>query len=361
MTAYSIVRCLTSSPAGSITDKWGAVRVISICLICIVIFGNLGTLGGNYYLMLVFRVLVSISVAITFIAAVDAIPKYMAAEKVGKGIGYINASLNIGIALALFLTPILIDSLGWRWTARLYSFSFLILFVLSLPLLKNLPKPVQQGNLTAGEASIPFSALLRNPSVMFLALGAGIVFIELYGVLTWVPAFLASVYKYSPAEIGSSATMFGIAAIPASIVTGLLCSNLKRIVWLCVSGGILAGIGILTLLTSTHMPLWLTMIVISIITWGHTQVVVTIMSVASLIVPSHSSGKALGLIFTFAYGGSIIPTYLGGYILTKTGQFDLSFIVFAGAAFLSIIAMLCVSKILHDNPPVHFKLKLNSS
>ncbi len=47
MTAYSIVRCLTSSPAGSITDKWGAVRVISICLICIVIFGNIGTLGGN--------------------------------------------------------------------------------------------------------------------------------------------------------------------------------------------------------------------------------------------------------------------------------------------------------------------------
>jgi MFS transporter, NNP family, nitrate/nitrite transporter len=356
MTAYSIVRCLSSFPAGSITDKWGAVPVILLCLLSIGVFGILGTFGSNYYVMLILRVLVSIGVAIIFIAAVDAIPKYMPSEKVGHGIGYINASLNIGIALALFITPIIADSIGWRWTARIYSFSLLLLFLAALPLLKNLNEN-RATQVSSSDASISLYTLLSNPAVLILSIGTGVLFIELYGVLTWVPVFLAEVYKYSPSEIGASATMFGLAAIPASIVTGYLCTNLRRIVWLCVSGGSLAGLGILFLISSSHLPLWLTMLTITIITWGHSQVVVTIMSIASLIVPPHSSGKALGLVFTFAYGGSIVPTYLGGYLLTKTGEYQTSFILFAGSAFLSIIAMLIVSNKLKNNPPSHFSLK----
>jgi len=360
MTAYAFIRCVVSLPAGSVTDKWGTLPVLSICAICIGVLGTLGTFGSNYHILLLLRVLVSIGIAITFIAAIDAIPKYMPPEKVGKGIGYINASLNLGIALALFMTPILADSLGWRWTARLYSFSFIVLFILSIPLLKNLPEPLESKTTSPDKESISITNLLRNPAVMLLALGACILFIELYGVLTWVPVFLAEVYLYTPAEIGSSATMFGIAAIPASIITGLLCTNLNRIVWLCASGGILAGTGILALLTTTHMPLWVTITTITVITWGHTQIVVTIMSIASLIVPSHSSGKALGLIFAFGYGGSILPTYLGGYLLEKTGNYDLSFIIFSASAFISIAVMIAVSKIIQRNPPAHFKLVMSS-
>ncbi len=360
MTAYTIIRCLASLPAGSVTDRWGAVPVISVCLLGVGVLGTLGTFGNNYHVLLVLRVLVSIGIAVIFIAAVDAIPKYMPSENVGKGIGYINGSLSVGIALAMFMTPILSDLLGWRWTARMYSVSFLLLFVVSIPLLKNPPKTSGPDKPGAGEASITIAGLLRNPCVMLLAFGACILFVELYGVLTWVPVFLGEVYSYSPAQIGASATMFGIAAIPASIITGILCTNLRRIVLLCVSGGILAGAGIMVLLLASSLPLWLTVAVVTLITWGHSQVIVTIMSIAAIIVPSHSSGKALGVIFTLGYAGSILGSYSGGYLLEKTGQYDLSFIVFSASALISIIAMLAVSRILHKAPPAHFKLKMSS-
>ncbi|MFT5133876.1 MAG: putative MFS family arabinose efflux permease [Gammaproteobacteria bacterium] len=360
MTAYAFIRCIASLPAGSVTDKWGAVPVISVCLLCIGVFGTLATFGSNYHILLTLRVLVSIGVAIIFIASVDAIPKYMPPENVGKGIGYINGSLNVGVALTLFLTPILSDAIGWRWTARLYSISFLVLFIMSIPLIKSLPKTIDVDRTKNRDRSYSFAELLQNPSIMLLSAGAFIIFIELYGLLTWVPAFLAKVYSYSPAEIGTSATMFGIAAIPASVVTGFLAKSMRRIIWLCVSGGIMAGAGILALIASSHMPLWLTVLTISIITWGHSQVVVCIMSVAAIIVPPHSSGKALGLIFTFAYGGSILPTYLGGYLLEKTGQYDLAFIIFSAAAFMSIAAMVAVGRLLQKNPPPHFKLNTST-
>ena len=361
MTVYAIARCCTSFPAGSISDRWGAVPVISLCLFTIAVCGILGSVGDSYPMMLAFRVLVSVSVAMIFIAAVDAIPKYMPAEQVGSGIGYINASLNVGIALTLFMTPILADMLGWRWTARLYSVSFFVLLLISIPLLRSHPKPTQISADRTGERAITFAELMANPSVVLLALGAGVLFIELYGVLTWVPGFLGSAYQYSPAEIGTSAMMFGMAAIPASIVTGKMCTNLNRIVWLCVTGGLLAGVGILLLLTTAHFPLAVTVAIISVITWGHSQVIVTIMCLGSLVVPPHSSGKALGLIFTFAYAGSIVPTYLGGYLLTKTGGHTLSFIIFATAAFVSIVVMLGVSRRIRDETPAHFVLKLDST
>ena len=360
MTAYTIVRCLASLPAGSVTDRLGAAPVISVCLLCVGLLGILGTFGNNYHILLVLRVLVSIGIAIIFIAAVDSIPKYMPAENVGKGIGYINGSLNVGIALALFMTPMLADAVGWRWTARIYSLSFLLLFAVSIPLWRNLPQVAGQDKPGGNEDAVTTADLLRNPCVMLLAFGACILFVELYGMLTWVPVFLDEVYRYTPAQIGTSATMFGIAAIPASIVTGFLCTNLHRIILLCVSGGVLAGAGIIVLLFASSMPLWLTVAVITMITWGHSQVIVTIMSIAAMIVPPHSSGKALGVIFTFGYGGSILGSYSGGYLLERTGQYDLSFIVFSGSAIISIIAMLAVSRILHRHPPAHFKLKVSS-
>ncbi len=358
MTAYTVVRCLASLPAGSVTDKLGAAPVISVCLLCVGLLGILGTFGNNYHVLLTLRVLVSIGIAIIFIAAVDAIPKYMPPEQVGKGIGYINGSLNVGIALALFMTPILADSLGWRWTARIYSVSLLLLFAASIPILRSLPQTAKPDKTAGNEGAVTMTDLLRNPSVMLLAFGACILFVELYGTLTWVPVYLDEVYNYSPAEIGVGATMFGIAAIPASIITGFLCANLRRIVLLCVSGGVLACAGILILMSASVLPLWLTVMVITMIAWGHSQVIVTIMSIAAMIAPSNSSGKALGLIFTFGYAGSILGSYSGGYLLERTGDYDASFILFAVSASASIIAVLAVSRILHKRPPAHFKLRM---
>ena len=358
MSAYAFIRCLASFPAGSLTDRWGAVPVIGACLLVISVFGLIGTLGSSYGLMIVARVVVSIGITIIFIAAVDAMPKYLPAEETGRGIGYINVSLNIGIALSLFMTPLLADALGWRWTARLYSLSFLLLFILTLPMLRKPPEPgAAQKNTDAEEGSMSIADLLLNLPVMLLAVATLILFVELYGVLTWVPVFLGEVYKYSPAEIGTGATMFGIAAIPASLVTGFLCTSLKRITGLCVSGGLLASLGILLLATSTYLPLWLTVCTITLITWGHTQVIVSIMSLAALIAPSHSSGKALGLIFAFGYGGAIVPTYLGGYLLETTGGYQVSFFIFSASAFVSITAMLAVCRMLRKNPPAHFVMK----
>lgn len=340
MSAYALVRCLASSPSGSVTDRWGVMPVISASLFGLVVFDLLGTLGSSYPFLLLMQVLVSICVSAIFIAAVDAIPKMLPAHKVASGIGFINGSINTGIAFALLLTPILIELVDWRWTSRAYTAACFVLFCVSLLFLRqdmSLGSAKQEN-----ETSLPMVQLLKNKTVVLLALATGVLFIELYGVLTWLPAYLRDVYGFGPSEVGLSTMMLGLAAIPASIVTGLLCKHMRAILWLSLSGGLVAGLSILALLTWIPLSFPATVLVLSLLSWGHSQVIVTIMSLAALAVPQHSTAKTMGIVFTVGYAGSIVSTYLGGYLVTATGEFGLSFLVFAASAIMASLVMIGV-------------------
>ncbi len=354
MTAYGLVRCVGSSPAGWLADRYGALPVICGSLLCLGVCGLLGTVGSNYGILLALRVLVSLGVAAIFIAAIDAIPKSLPPEQVGTGMGLVNVSLNVGITGAMLLTPILAQDWGWRWTARAYSIACLALFVLALAMLRR--PPSRHPRVTSQEHALSFADLLANPLVLLLAAASAVLFVELYGVLTWVPAYLQDVRGFDGAQVGASAMTFGLAAIPASMATGVLCRSLRSILWLTVSGGLACGAGILALTGAAHLTPLTATALIALLTWGHTQVIVTIMSLASLVVPSHSTGRALGIVFTVGYGGSIVSTWLGGWLVTRTGEYDSAFAVFAVAAFLSIVFMATVQHRLARRPPAHFAL-----
>lgn len=350
MSIYALTKCLGSSPAGVVTDRWGAVPIMAVSLLGIGVFGILGSIGSNYELLLLWRVLTAVFVAVLFIAAVDAIPKIMPPEKIGFGIGLINGSLNVGIAVALLATPIIAEVIEWRSILVFSSLLCLVLFIYSL-LLKNKESDENVRNAIArnksSEESSSFTDLLTNPTLMLMALAAGILFIEMYGMLTWLPPYLTEVYGYSGTEVGLSSMMLGFAAIPASIITGCFITNVKRVLWFSLSGGLIASLGILLLLVGKFSP-WVTALIVAFLTWGHSQVIVTIMSLASMIVPQKSTGRALGIVFTLGYGGSILSTYLGGYLVTKVGSYDISFFVFAVASSLASILMLVVCRMLSD-------------
>ena len=355
MSIYALAKCLGSSPAGFITDKWGAVPIMAGSLLGIGVFGLLGTLGNSYELLLLWRVLTAICVAVLFIAAVDAIPKIMPLEKVGFGIGLINGSLNIGIALALLLTPIITEFIDWRTALRATSGLCLMLFVLSLLQMRRneAPEAGSRDGEGAIEESSSFSELLRDPVVLLLSIATGILFVEMYGMLTWLPPYLTDVYQYSASEVGLCSMMLGLAAIPASIVTGCLVTGMKRVLWLSLSGGVIASSGILLLL-AVELSAWQAALVVAFLTWGHSQIIVTIMSLVSIIVPQNSTGKALGIVFTVGYGGSIFSTYLGGFLVSSTGSYSTSFTVFAFSSSLAAVFMYALYRRLLLAPTAQF-------
>ena len=355
MSVYAVMKCLASSPAGVISDKWGAVPIMSVSLLGICIFGILGTIGSNFELLLLWRFLSSVFLAIIFIAGTDAVSKNLPPEKVGFGMGLINATIGIGITIALLATPIISEIIEWRITFLFTSLACGALFLYSLLLIKQEKaiRPIGVENLPDSDASYSFGKLLSNPMLMLVAISMGSLFIEVYGVISWIPPYLAEIYQFSPSEVGLSSMMLGIVMIPAAIVTGYFATNTIRILWFTLTGGVVASIGILVLVMAQLSP-WETALVISILTWGQTQAIVTVTSMASIIVPKHSAGKAIGIVFTLGYAGAILATYLGGYLLTNTGDYDVSLILFAIASALAGAIIFMVCQMISRNPPEHF-------
>lgn len=338
MSIYALTKCIASSPAGIITDKWGPMPIMSVSLLGMGIFGILGTISSHYELLLLWRVLMAVSVAVLFIAAVDVVPKIMPAEKVGASIGLINGSLNIGIAIALFSTPILVEFFEWRFVLQFSSVICLALFLFSLPMLKAGVLTNSSNVSLERDNILSFSELLKKPLVLLLAFATGVLFVEMYGVLTWVPSYLKSVHEYSASEVGFCSMMLGLSAIPASIVTGYLANSLHRILYLTLTGGFLASAGIVLLIC---LPLSTAgaAALVALIAWGHSQIIVTIMSLASIMIPNHSTGKALGIVFTLGFAGAIVSTYLGGHLVTFYGSYEMSFIIFSVCAVVSSAIM----------------------
>lgn len=338
MTSYAAVRCLASFWVGSISDKWGSQRVIMLGLLYMGLFGTLSSLVTHFGTLLVFRVLISIGVTAVFIAGLDAISKIMSPDRVGTGIGYFNASLNIGVTATLLFTPILSDRYGWRWTVRLSSLACLALAAYLIFTLRGKNYARKSLGFTAERREGDDGHFL-NPMVLLLALAMGLLLFQVYGILTWIPSYLKDVLHYSSYEVGVSSMLLGLGTIPASIVTGRLTRKVASMVGFCIGGALLSGSSILLFISWQGWSWGAIICLIGLMAWGTTQAFIPMTSLVPLTVSARNIGKALGLVFTVGYMGSVLSTYLGGYIVTKTQRYEPAFIIFGLSTFLAVLAV----------------------
>ena len=192
----------------------------------------------------------------------------------------------------------------------------------------------------------------KNKVIWLVILSILISFIKIFEIPPVIPT-LVSDLNISYAQAGLFMSVYAVMKCLASSPAGVISDNTVRILWFTLTGGVVASIGILVLVMAQLSP-WETALVISILTWGQTQAIVTVTSMASIIVPKHSAGKAIGIVFTLGYGGAILGTYLGGYLLTSTGNYDVSLIMFAIASALAGAIIFTVCQMISRNPPEHF-------
>ena len=346
MSSYTVVVCVASFAIGLACDWWGPIRVLRLGLLFLATFGVSGTLVDSYALMVTFRILVALGVTAVFIAGLDIISKVIQVRKVGLGMGLYTASVNLGLTAALLLTPILSDKIGWRWTLRSSSVACLALLVALLLQNSSAASPAESAHDAAPKR---FSKSLLNPIVIFLAIAMGLVLFQIYGIATWIPPYLKDVLHYSASEVGSTSMLLGLGTIPASIVVGWLAKTRREMVWLFVTGALLSSGVILLLIASEGWSLALIACFIALIAWGTTQTSISILGLASL--TTKNTGEVLGVVYTIGFIGPILSTYLGGFIVTRTHHYNISFVAFATSALVAVFAILSVNLLMKATNP----------
>jgi predicted MFS family arabinose efflux permease len=340
MSVYALVRMIGSLVAGSFSDRYGVKYFVVCGLLLVSIAGFLCAHSHGFTSMLVFRVMIGVGATLIFIPGLAASMYLLKPEQVNLATGTFFTSMNLGLTAALLVTPILAASFTWRMPLNIFAGCGLLVTLLfvaatwgqSLRAEKTPPLLGRNvGFAAVGEYSI------RNVPLLLICAGYFLMLFQAYGMITWLPEYLKVVRTYSPAQVGTVSMLLGLVMIPGTFIAGSLGDRIGA--WpIGIAGVTLCAMAPAALIFFPGLPIAGVFGDVFLLAAGICFLVVPLTSILSYLVPAKDNGKAVGLVHTTGYAGSILSTYLGGYLLTLTGSYRMPFLIFA----LSMVATLFI-------------------
>jgi predicted MFS family arabinose efflux permease len=339
MAAYSVVRTLLSLLAGAVSDRYGVQRFVLWGLVLVAVAGYLSSVATSFPLLIFCRVLIGVGATIIFIPGLATAIHLLPPQRVNLASGAFIGSLYLGMSAALLATPILAARASWQFPLKLFAGATVAVGVLFFAMTRRQafgipPAAASQPNAEVSPPpgqgySLRNQALLGAAGVYFLFL------FQTYGLITWLPEYLKVVRHYSPPEVGSVSMLLGIVLIPGAILAGFLSDRFGA--WnVAVLGSLICAVCPVLLIVYPQLSIGQ---VSGVVFWkavGTSMIAVPLAGLLAYLVPARDTGKAVGFVHTAGYAGSIVSTYLGGYLLTAFGNYDWPFGIFSVSMVVNV-------------------------
>ncbi len=342
MSVYALVRMIGSLLAGAFSDRYGVKYFVLSGLALLAGAGFWCASTATFVPMLAGRTLIGIGATCIFIPGLAASMSLLGPKKVNLATGTFFTSMNLGLAIALLVTPILAAEISWRMPLNLFAVVAVAVGIAFATLTWGISlkqQPAHAEAINPEKESIALGTYsVRNIPLLLVSAGYFLMLFQAYGMITWLPEYLRS-RNYTPAAVGTVSMLLGLILIPASFVAGWLGDRLGA--WLiAVLGATLCGTCPAILILAPRLNLIGVFLDVFILAVGTGFLVVPLTSILTYLVPRKDSGKAVGLVHTTGYAGSILSTYLGGYLLTTFGTFTWPFLLFAGCMVLGLVILM---------------------
>lgn len=195
----------------------------------------------------------------------------------------------------------------------------------------------QEKEFTAKE--IFFKYVFNNRLLWFIAIANAFVYLVRNGIINWAPTFLQEAKGFSASEAAWSASVYELAAIPGTLLCGIMSDKLfkGRRAPVTIIYMIFTFLAVLLYWLAPSGNIW----VINTALWSIGFLIygpVMLIGVQALdLVPKKAAGTAAGLTGLFGYfiGDMLANAALGG-IVDKVG-WDTAFEVILGASILAIV------------------------
>jgi ACS family hexuronate transporter-like MFS transporter len=336
LTAFLIPYTLMYVPAGWLCDRWGTRRALAVFMAWWSVANALHGLARGPLGLKVFRFLLGVGESGNFLAAGKATSEWFPP----KERGFVNGLVNAAAATGAIISPPLIAwvtlQFGWRFA---FVATGLLGFVWLIPWLVLYRNPPAAAD---AKQRVPYSQLLRMPSVWGLLVSRIFADPVWWFYLFWLPKYLSDVRHFSMAEIGLFAWMPYLSADLGSIFGG----------W--VSGRFVArGVPPVSARSRTMIPFALCMplgiavnylpstgalALICLVTFAHMGWKTNLMTMTNDIFPVSVVGSAAGLVGLGSGLAGAISTPLVGRIVDAFGYQG----VFWVMGFLHPVAMAIV-------------------
>jgi predicted MFS family arabinose efflux permease len=336
MTAYTMIPTFGSLLIGFYSDRIGVRRAVLNGLTLLGAAGILSSLTQTFWQMLACRILIGIGATSIFVPGLATVLHLLPPARVNLATGAFFSSLNLGLSVAMLSTPTIAKSLGWRVPLSLFGALAMILAAIIL-CFTNADFFRRSWNATSESTKASTRESSGWPLVLVSA-GNFLLFFQSFAMITWLPEYLSQQRQFPPGQVGAISMLLGLVVIPGSVLAGWLADRVGA--WLvAVAGAVLCAICPAVLVLATELRSSRVSIAICLLSLGTSLLAVPLTSVLAKLVAQEHGGKAVGLILTTGYGGAIVSTYLGGYLLTASGSSRWTFFMCSLSMLLTVVVL----------------------
>jgi MFS family permease len=198
---------------GSMSDRLGRVRVLTWTILLFALFTGLCAVAQGYYQLVFFRAVAGLGLGGEFGIGMALATEAWPDSKRARASSYVMVGWHAGVLLAAFVTPALLPLIGWRGMFLIGILPAIVAFIVRRALHE--PEIFVQKHRVNPENS--FRALVKDAVTLRATVGIALLCavqnFAYYGLMVWLPTYLASGLGFSLTKSGvwTGATVVGMA------------------------------------------------------------------------------------------------------------------------------------------------------
>ncbi|PIT47696.1 MFS transporter [Snodgrassella alvi] len=217
---------------GHLSDRFGRVRMLSLTILMFAVFTGLCAIAQGYYDLLIYRALAGMGLGGEFGIGMAMIAEVWPAAKRNRASAYVGIGWQLGVLAAAFITPFLLNIIGWRGMFLVGLFPAVASYFIRHDTSE--PEQFTREHKAKGELSFTarLSLLVKDWQTAKTSLGIFILCavqnFGYYGLMIWMPSYLASKLGFSLTASGNWTAVTVIGMIIGIWLFGFMADHFAR-------------------------------------------------------------------------------------------------------------------------------------
>lgn len=201
---------------GHLSDRLGRIRVLTFTILMFSIFTGLCAVAQGYWDLLAYRTLAGVGLGGEFGIGMALIAEAWPASKRNRASAWVGIGWQLGVLLAAFITPLLLQHIGWRGMFLVGLLPALVSFAIR----RGMGEPEEFTRHVDVNQGLSFTArirlLFKDAATAKASLGIFILCsvqnFGYYGLMIWMPSYLSSNFGFSLTKSGlwTAVTVIGM-------------------------------------------------------------------------------------------------------------------------------------------------------
>lgn len=191
---------------GNLSDRFGRIRMLTVTILMFSVFTGLCAVAQGYWDLLAYRTLAGVGLGGEFGIGMALIAEAWPANKRNRASAWVGMGWQLGVLLAAFITPLLLDVIGWRGMFLVGLLPALVSFLIR----RSMGEPEAFTRQAATTPALSFVArlklLFKDAQTTKASLGILILCsvqnFGYYGLMIWMPSYLSTSFGFSLTKSG---------------------------------------------------------------------------------------------------------------------------------------------------------------